>query len=270
MVIIMRIEVGQKYQVTSGIDKGSVIEITDKYEVCGRIHYVYEVMPGGHDNEYWFDTFSHSDADSDFVKCPSLSLYEESKEDTQMEFEMGARYEVIDGVDKGSVIMITNKSENSYGDMLYDYEVIRNGYKYNGWFIDGSIFSKFLVPSDLILENRPIINAPEKENVNDDPDSLENQIKDARRFEHTHISEPNFGLRPCPFCGSDKLKIKKKATKRNGMKTYVVSVRCNVCHARGGAVTDTTMSCSTDNSAENEAILRWNRRANGGGKKNET
>ena len=48
------------------------------------------------------------------------------------------------------------------------------------------------------------------------------------------------------------------------MKTYVVSVRCNVCHARGGVVTDTTMSCSTDNSAENEAILRWNRRANGG------
>lgn len=81
----MRIEVGQKYQVTSGIDKGSVIKITDKYEVCGRIRYVYEVMPGGHDNEYWFDTFSHSDADSDFAKCLNFSPYKKSKEEKKYE-----------------------------------------------------------------------------------------------------------------------------------------------------------------------------------------
>lgn len=84
MVIIMRIEVGQKYQVISGIDKGSVIEVTDKYEVCGRTRYIYEVMPGGCDNEYWFDTFSHSDADSDFAKCLGLSPYDESKEIVEM------------------------------------------------------------------------------------------------------------------------------------------------------------------------------------------
>ena len=99
MVIIMRIEVGQKYQVTSGIDKGSVIEVTDKYEVCGRMRYIYEVMPGGCDNEYWFDTFSSSDADSIFAECLSLSPCDQFKQDTQMEFEVGARYKVIDGVD---------------------------------------------------------------------------------------------------------------------------------------------------------------------------
>ena len=77
-------------------------------------------------------------------------------------------------------------------------------------------------------------------------------------------------LKPCPFCGSTKLKIDKKSVldRYTGLgvrlERHTYSVRCNVCHARGGAVTDTTMSCSTDNSAENEAILRWNRRANGG------
>ena len=92
----MRIEVGQKYQVTSGIDKGSVIEVTDKYEVCGRIRYIYEVMPGGCDNEYWFDTFSSSDADSIFAECLSLSPCDQFKRDTQMEFEVGTRYKVAD------------------------------------------------------------------------------------------------------------------------------------------------------------------------------
>ena len=48
-------------------------------------------------------------------------------------------------------------------------------------------------------------------------------------------------LKPCPFCGSDKLKIdmKKKGTRYFGigqLENYTASVRCNVCHARGGAV----------------------------------
>lgn len=48
-------------------------------------------------------------------------------------------------------------------------------------------------------------------------------------------------LRICPFCESDKLKIdmKKKGTRYFGigqLEYYTASVRCNVCHARGGAV----------------------------------
>ena len=37
-------------------------------------------------------------------------------------------------------------------------------------------------------------------------------------------------LKPCPFCGGEKLKIDCKS--RNDIETY--SVRCNKCHARGG------------------------------------
>lgn len=48
-------------------------------------------------------------------------------------------------------------------------------------------------------------------------------------------------LKVCPFCESDKLKIdmKKKGTRYFGigqLENYTASVRCNVCHARGGAV----------------------------------
>lgn len=48
-------------------------------------------------------------------------------------------------------------------------------------------------------------------------------------------------LKHCPFCESDKLKIdmKKKGTRYFGigqLENYTASVRCNVCHARGGAV----------------------------------
>lgn len=48
-------------------------------------------------------------------------------------------------------------------------------------------------------------------------------------------------MKICPFCGSDKLKIdmKKKGTRYFGigqLENYTASVRCNVCHARGGAV----------------------------------
>lgn len=48
-------------------------------------------------------------------------------------------------------------------------------------------------------------------------------------------------MKICPFCESDKLKIdmKKKGTRYFGigqLENYTASVRCNVCHARGGAV----------------------------------
>ena len=34
-------------------------------------------------------------------------------------------------------------------------------------------------------------------------------------------------LRPCPFCGSEKLKLVKKRAAYKGHKAYVASVRCN-------------------------------------------
>ena len=37
-------------------------------------------------------------------------------------------------------------------------------------------------------------------------------------------------LKPCPFCGGEKLKIDCRS--RDAIETY--SVRCNKCHARGG------------------------------------
>ena len=86
-------------------------------------------------------------------------------------------------------------------------------------------------------------------------------------------------LKPCPFCGSTKLKLesKQKLGGYNGLdmrvenRTY--SVRCNVCHARGGAVggkvipefwrrTDLELPsyATTDDVIKGKAIEAWNRR----------
>lgn len=49
-------------------------------------------------------------------------------------------------------------------------------------------------------------------------------------------------LKPCPFCGSTKIKVDSKSVRvgSNGLDDTVYrntySVRCNKCHARGGAV----------------------------------
>lgn len=49
-------------------------------------------------------------------------------------------------------------------------------------------------------------------------------------------------LKPCPFCGSKKIKIDSKSVKTgyNGVGDIIYratySARCNRCHARGGAV----------------------------------
>ena len=44
-------------------------------------------------------------------------------------------------------------------------------------------------------------------------------------------------LKPCPFCGSEKLKVEgkiKKALSYEGLEHITCAVRCNICHARGG------------------------------------
>lgn len=87
-------------------------------------------------------------------------------------------------------------------------------------------------------------------------------------------------LKSCPFCGSKKLKI--QGTRRKigatgtdepvARETY--SVRCNVCHARGGAVggkviltrlrlreSELPNWASSRESLKQKAIETWNRRA---------
>lgn len=87
-------------------------------------------------------------------------------------------------------------------------------------------------------------------------------------------------LRPCPFCGSTKLKIDKKSklVGHNGLddrvEQHTFSVRCNVCHARGGAAGgkvldrirkefDVPSWATTDEEIKNRAIEAWNSRAGG-------
>jgi Lar family restriction alleviation protein len=76
-------------------------------------------------------------------------------------------------------------------------------------------------------------------------------------------------LKPCPFCGSTKLKIDKKTssnTKWNNEtkrcdKLVVVTVRCNVCHTRGPT---TSMYAGRydrpTKTLEEKAIEVWNTR----------
>lgn len=63
-------------------------------------------------------------------------------------------------------------------------------------------------------------------------------------------------LKPCPFCGYDKLKLDQKM--RGSNITY--SVRCNRCHARGGSRGASIYSYEEQNKAQNEAIRKWNKR----------
>lgn len=86
-------------------------------------------------------------------------------------------------------------------------------------------------------------------------------------------------LKPCPFCGGEKLKLESKQ-KHVGHsidmpvvnRTY--SVRCNVCYARGGCVSGKVIDAwrlrrglvmpewlTTDEALKAEAAEAWNRRA---------
>lgn len=87
-------------------------------------------------------------------------------------------------------------------------------------------------------------------------------------------------LKPCPFCGGTKLKIERKSRLAgwNGLdmrvEMHTYSVRCNTCHARGGAIGGRVMNdpwtrCSqlpdwatTDKTLEAKAAEAWNRRVN--------
>ncbi len=71
-------------------------------------------------------------------------------------------------------------------------------------------------------------------------------------------------LKPCPFCGSMKLKLERKSTKYKGKKAYVASIRCNCCHARGGTVTNLTIPYAVKEDVENATIKAWNRRVENG------
>ena len=83
-------------------------------------------------------------------------------------------------------------------------------------------------------------------------------------------------LKPCPFCGSDKLKLtsKHRLLGYNGMDmpvhAFTCSVRCNVCHARGGTAGGKTLDrygglplpewATTREVIEAMAVDNWNRR----------
>ena len=91
-------------------------------------------------------------------------------------------------------------------------------------------------------------------------------------------------LKPCPFCGGTKLKMDRKSRLAgwNGLdmrvEMHTYSVRCNTCHARGGAVGGRVMNdpwtrcaqlpdwATTDNALEAKAIEAWNRRVENGAK----
>ena len=72
-------------------------------------------------------------------------------------------------------------------------------------------------------------------------------------------------LKPCPFCGSKKLRLEKKKVVYKGQKAYIASIRCNRCNARGGTITNITIPYAVKEDVEQTAISRWNRRATNDG-----
>lgn len=67
-------------------------------------------------------------------------------------------------------------------------------------------------------------------------------------------------LKPCPFCGNRNLKLVRKSILYKHKKAYVLSVRCNKCHARGGTITNLTIPYAIKEDVEDAAIRLWNMR----------
>jgi hypothetical protein len=83
-------------------------------------------------------------------------------------------------------------------------------------------------------------------------------------------------LKPCPFCGSEKVKIEgknKKALFYEGLEHRTYAVRCNKCHARGGTASGYIRNLfyhltergkelmETEYQIRCRAVEAWNRRA---------
>lgn len=70
----------------------------------------------------------------------------------------------------------------------------------------------------------------------------------------------NENIKPCPFCGSENVKLLKKRTMYYGHTAYTASIRCNRCHARGGTVINLTAPYAVKEDVEAIARERWNTR----------
>lgn len=84
---------------------------------------------------------------------------------------------------------------------------------------------------------------------------------------NTQNEKDNKQIKPCPFCGSDKLKIDSKRTFQYGHKKHCsVTVRGMKCHARSPVVGG-NMPDGQYNEREicEEAVIEaWNRRVDNG------
>lgn len=74
-------------------------------------------------------------------------------------------------------------------------------------------------------------------------------------------------LKPCPFCGRNKLRYSIKARNCWGRKKYYVAMSCNICHCYGPVVLidDESLHRSEierDETFKKKAIEAWNRRVN--------
>ena len=93
-------------------------------------------------------------------------------------------------------------------------------------------------------------------------------------------------LKPCPFCGSTKVKVdgtvKSTAfTINHGLDVVRYSVRCNKCHARGSVCSGYTRNAiytlseygkkllGSGEQIKSRAIEAWNRRADDGKEKSD-
>lgn len=71
-------------------------------------------------------------------------------------------------------------------------------------------------------------------------------------------------IKPCSFCGNTSLKVESKHNgKWSDTGTHSATVRCNKCHARGGAASSKAGKnvYTASEEAKSKAVELWNRRA---------